>query len=195
MTVLSSAFATQTWVPSEETPSGSLPTAMVWTTAPVEASSSVTVCSPAFVTQTWVPSEETPTGSLPTVMVWTTAPVEASSSVTVPLPEFATQTWVPSEETPRGTLPTVIVWTTALADAVGAPATRQTAAATAAAAASTPASQNLRNVIVALRPCQQSARLGTRPYGSQEHTTTWHYVPPPQPTGPGKREKSVGCPR
>ncbi len=36
-------FATQTWVPSEETPLGALPTAMVWTTEPVEASSSLTV--------------------------------------------------------------------------------------------------------------------------------------------------------
>ena len=62
LTVLLSEFATQTWVPSEETPMGSLPTAMVWTTAPVEASISVTVLSPSFVTQTWVPSEETPMG-------------------------------------------------------------------------------------------------------------------------------------
>ena len=82
---------------------------MVWTTAPVEASSSVTVLSPAFATQTWVPSEEMPAGPPPTPMVWTTAPVEASSSVTVPPPSFETQTWVPSEETPTGPLPTPMV--------------------------------------------------------------------------------------
>ena len=57
-------FVTQTWLPSEETPLGKLPTVMVWTTAPVAASSSVTVSLPPFVTQTWVPSEETPLGSL-----------------------------------------------------------------------------------------------------------------------------------
>ena len=52
-------FVTQTWVPSEETASGAMPTAMVWSKAPVEASSSVTVLSSSFVTQTSVPSEET----------------------------------------------------------------------------------------------------------------------------------------
>ncbi len=65
LTVLLSKLATQTWVPSEETLSGSTPTVMVWTTEPVEASSSFTVPappSPTFVTQTWVPSEETPSG-------------------------------------------------------------------------------------------------------------------------------------
>ena len=72
---------------------------MVWTTAPVEASSSVTVLSALFATQTWVPSEETPMGLWPTPMVWTTAPVEASSSLTVSSKTFVTQTWVPSEET------------------------------------------------------------------------------------------------
>ena len=46
VTVLSLWFATQTWVPSEETREGTAATAMVWTTAPVEASSSVTVLSP-----------------------------------------------------------------------------------------------------------------------------------------------------
>ena len=52
-------FATQTCVPSDETPRGSLPTPMVSTTAPVEALISVTVVSPRFATQTWVPSDET----------------------------------------------------------------------------------------------------------------------------------------
>ena len=69
MTVLSALFATQTWVPSEETPMGVLPTPMVWTTAPVAASSSVTVLSKTFVTQTWAPFEETASGPRPTPMV------------------------------------------------------------------------------------------------------------------------------
>ena len=46
VTVPSEEFATQTWVPSEETPKGGLPTVMVLTTAPVAASSSVTVPPP-----------------------------------------------------------------------------------------------------------------------------------------------------
>ena len=55
-------FATQTWVPSEETASGplnpSLEPERTWTRAPVEALSSVTELALPFVTQTWVPSEE-----------------------------------------------------------------------------------------------------------------------------------------
>ena len=39
-------------------PAGLAPTAVVLTTAPVEAFSSLTVSLPSFVTQTWVPSEE-----------------------------------------------------------------------------------------------------------------------------------------
>ncbi len=112
VTVLSPSFATQTWVPSDETAWGKLPTPTVPTTAPVEASSSVTEPPPSFATQTWVPSDEMPSGPLPTAMVWATVPVEASSSVTELPPLFATQTWVPSEETAEGPTPTGIVWTT-----------------------------------------------------------------------------------
>ena len=57
---------------------GSLPTPMVWTTAPVAASSSLTVLSMPFDTQTWVPSEETLWGALPTPMVWTTVVADAT---------------------------------------------------------------------------------------------------------------------
>jgi hypothetical protein len=49
----SNVFATQTWVPSEATPSGSRPTEMdEWITDPLEELSSVTDPLEAFVTQT-----------------------------------------------------------------------------------------------------------------------------------------------
>ena len=95
---------------------GKLPTAMVWTTAPVEAFSSVTVLSLSFATQTWVPSEETPKGMSP--RRWSGRPpgrgVQLAHRAVV---EFATQTWVPSDETPKVAVPTAMVWTTAPVEA------------------------------------------------------------------------------
>lgn len=72
VTMLSPSFANQTWVPSEETPSGSLPTAKPPPTAPVEALISVSELPTSFATQTWVPSDETASGATPTGIVWTT---------------------------------------------------------------------------------------------------------------------------
>ena len=84
---------------------GLLPTVIVWTTAPVAASSSVTV-SRAVVRHPDVGAVGGDAfGAAAHGDVWTTAPVEASSSLTVPPPSFATQTWVPSEETPEGCCP------------------------------------------------------------------------------------------
>ncbi len=77
-----------------------MPTGIVLTTAPVDASISLTVSLFVVRTQTWVPSDDTPRGLLPTGIVLTTVPVDASISLTVSSPRFATQTWVPSDETP-----------------------------------------------------------------------------------------------
>ena len=110
-------FATQTWLRSDDTPSGRLPTGIVLTTVPVDASISLTVSPPEFATHTWVPSDDTPMGRRPTVIVRTTVAVDASISLTVSPTEFATQTWVPSDDTPQGPLPTVIVRTTVPVDA------------------------------------------------------------------------------
>src|SRR5580704_4005025 len=74
------AFATQTCVPSDEMPKGSMPTPMVWTSEPSEAFKSLTVLLPRFATHTYLPSDEMLEGSLPTPMVWTTAPVAAFNS-------------------------------------------------------------------------------------------------------------------
>ena len=62
---------------------GALPTGIVLTTVPVDASISLTVPSSLFATQTWVPSDDTPWGLLPTGIVLTTVPVDASISLTV----------------------------------------------------------------------------------------------------------------
>src|ERR1700722_8636131 len=94
---------------------------MVWTTAPVEAFSSLTVLSLPFATQTWVPSEETPNGECPTGIVCISSPLEAFSSLTALLPWLVTQTRLPSEETPFGLVPTGRVWTTVAAETGSAP--------------------------------------------------------------------------
>ena len=60
LTVFEPKFATQTWVPSADTPVGELPTGKVFSNVPVLALISVTVLSREFVTQTWVPSDDTP---------------------------------------------------------------------------------------------------------------------------------------
>src|ERR1039457_4105945 len=100
LAVLSLLFATQTWVPSEDTPTGPAPRPpgrgwparwIVRMTVPLDALISLAVpsfllVSPSFATQTWVPSEDTPPGSLPTGIgiVRTTVPLDASISLTVP---------------------------------------------------------------------------------------------------------------
>ncbi len=63
LTVVPPSLATQTWVPSDETPLGlMIPEllSMVWMTEPVEAFNSVTVSFEKLVTQTCVPSDEMP---------------------------------------------------------------------------------------------------------------------------------------
>src|ERR1700691_3511350 len=83
LTVPSPAFATQTWVPSEETPTGSEPTLIVRMTLPLETSISLTVSSPAFATQTWVPSENRSVGPAPTLIVLMTS-AAAEETLTQP---------------------------------------------------------------------------------------------------------------
>ena len=61
---------------------GKVPTPMVWTTDPVEASSSVTVASRSVRHPDVGAVGGDTLESVPTPMVWTNAPVEASSSVT-----------------------------------------------------------------------------------------------------------------
>jgi hypothetical protein len=46
VTELPPSFATQTWVPSDETPEGLPPTPIVWTTEPSDAFNSVTELTP-----------------------------------------------------------------------------------------------------------------------------------------------------
>ncbi len=111
-----------------------LPTGIVLTTVPVDASISMTERELGqFVTQTWVPSDDTAPAALPTGIVLTTVPVDASISLTVPSPAFATQTCVPSDDTPPGPLPTGIVLTIPAADAEDTPIASQRAASTASA--------------------------------------------------------------
>ncbi|CAB4323420.1 unannotated protein [freshwater metagenome] len=92
-------FATQTKLPSEITPVGALPTAMVARTSPVLASILDTVASAELVTHTLVPSEEIDEGAPPTAMVRIAEPVRASSWVTELSQMLATHTETPSEET------------------------------------------------------------------------------------------------
>ena len=94
-------FDTHTWVPSEEMQQGALPTGMVRTTEPVEASISVTVLSPKFAVQTWAPSDEIAVGLLPTGMVATTVAADAGTAVSATVAVSAP----PSNSDPASTAP------------------------------------------------------------------------------------------
>ena len=104
VTVLSPLFATQTWVPSEETPSGVATDADGLDDGPgrgVQLGHRVADVV-EFVTQTWVPSEEMPIGNGAHDDSLDDRPgrgVQLGHRLPSP---FATQTWVPSEEMPWG---------------------------------------------------------------------------------------------
>src|ERR1700680_4628622 len=96
----SGEFVTQTWVPSEDTPKGPLPTWIVRMTVPLDALISLTVSSPPFATQTWVPSEDTPLASLPT---WIVRMTPAAPAEDTPMQHAATATVATSTPVNRTT--------------------------------------------------------------------------------------------
>jgi hypothetical protein len=93
--------ATQTFVPSDETPSGSDPVGNVVAVTLLEAMLISSTVFVPLVTQTLVPSDDTPWGLVMPVKFWTNVPVVVYSLTSFRL-AFVTQTCVPSDETALG---------------------------------------------------------------------------------------------
>ena len=117
LTVPTYSFVTQTWVPSEDTPSG--------VAADGDRGDDGAARRFDLTDRIFAVVRDPDVGSIrrhaigaePTWIVRMTVPLDASISLTVASGKFVTQTWVPSEDTPKGSLPTGIVRMTVPLDA------------------------------------------------------------------------------
>src|SRR5580765_5356343 len=106
LTLLEPLFATQTFVPSNATPHGCVPTAIGADATPVAAFTFVTLLLLKLLTQMFVPSKASPSGPVPTAVVPATAPVRMLRRFTLFVPKLATQTLEPSNAISLGFAPT-----------------------------------------------------------------------------------------